>query len=595
MEDSEKADGAESSAQTRPKRSRTGCLTCRTRRRKCDEGKPTCQNCTAKGFECRYAAAFQILGKNNFTPEVASKVEYTTLKFISGKREEGTDEANEVKDRHETPAERSPIVTFISPVEAKVTEAPQSQEAMPPASSPSTDSYEFALHGLLALGSGTGGVVNAEVNFSPRTGSGDNASMNTVQGEINMDQIVPTIEDFNAEKNVENQIVEDWRSINVPSSVGFEEVPHERVLELLKHYRYDVATWLDICDMGQTFGCEVLHLSTESTSIRYGLLALADKSLNKSEARTPNIALLADIFRQQDHTLDAMHTALLDVMTIAGNVCVDVSKFWLEEEDAILRNSVINTLFLEIGNNSFASSMYWLLVRLQLSVALMSSFTHRIPLQIPITMVATRTFFSGANADDVSQYTHDAVALCVDAAMYCQGDEDKWLQQRYAQTRADIWGTLVRGFEKWFTSRPQDFQAIIELYPRDGRRSEDEFPTLVFSSGAAILANQLCHTGMLLLLQNKPRFAGQANSNSPFMSTLWHTHRVCGIGINNDRRECWDPCLLASLLVAARMATHQSQHIIILSTLEGIQKLTGWDISHHLNNLRTEWRLAEAW
>lgn len=95
------------------------------------------------------------------------------------------------------------------------------------------------------------------------------------------------------------------------------------------------------------------------------MLALADKSLNKSEAQTPNIALLADIFRQQDHTLDAVHTALLDVMTIAGNVCVDVSKFWLEEEDAILRNSVINTLLSEIGNKSLASSMYWLLVRLR--------------------------------------------------------------------------------------------------------------------------------------------------------------------------------------------------------------------------------------
>jgi hypothetical protein len=45
-----------------------------------DEGKPICQNCISKGFECRYAAAYQILGRNNFTPEVVSDVTYTKLK-----------------------------------------------------------------------------------------------------------------------------------------------------------------------------------------------------------------------------------------------------------------------------------------------------------------------------------------------------------------------------------------------------------------------------------------------------------------------------------------------------------------------------------
>jgi len=99
MEDAEQAEGTESSVQSRLKRSRTGCLTCRTRRRKCafqplksqisifvvneclgDEGKPQCQNCISKGFECRYAAAFQILGKNNFTPEFINTVKYTKLK-----------------------------------------------------------------------------------------------------------------------------------------------------------------------------------------------------------------------------------------------------------------------------------------------------------------------------------------------------------------------------------------------------------------------------------------------------------------------------------------------------------------------------------
>ncbi|WPG99475.1 Hypothetical protein R9X50_00229000 [Acrodontium crateriforme] len=39
-------------------RVRTGCLTCRKRRRKCDEQKPRCENCRSKNFECNYPSAF---------------------------------------------------------------------------------------------------------------------------------------------------------------------------------------------------------------------------------------------------------------------------------------------------------------------------------------------------------------------------------------------------------------------------------------------------------------------------------------------------------------------------------------------------------
>ncbi|PVH98825.1 hypothetical protein DM02DRAFT_508348, partial [Periconia macrospinosa] len=115
------------------------------------------------------------------------------------------------------------------------------------------------------------------------------------------------------------------------------------------------------------------------------------------------------------------------------------------------------------------------------------------------------------------------------------------------------------------------------------------FPTLVFSNAAAVLANQLYHTSMLLLLQRKPRFVTQVQPNSPDFSLLWQSHRICGIAVNNDRWDCWDPCLVASFLVAAKTATHQSQHNIILSTLANIQEFTGWNVAHHVESLKHEW------
>lgn len=46
-------DPADTAATNKPKRVRTGCLTCRERHLKCDEGLPNCQNCRKSSRECK--------------------------------------------------------------------------------------------------------------------------------------------------------------------------------------------------------------------------------------------------------------------------------------------------------------------------------------------------------------------------------------------------------------------------------------------------------------------------------------------------------------------------------------------------------------
>lgn len=45
----------------RPKRTRTGCLTCRERHLKCDETKPTCNNCLKSQRECNWGKKLNFL------------------------------------------------------------------------------------------------------------------------------------------------------------------------------------------------------------------------------------------------------------------------------------------------------------------------------------------------------------------------------------------------------------------------------------------------------------------------------------------------------------------------------------------------------
>lgn len=350
---------------------------------------------------------------------------------------------------------------------------------------------------------------------------------------------------------------------------------------------------------------EILGLSAESTRIRYAILALANAALNRSRTWQTENTVNNDIDAIDEQSF--VQNALLDVFRILTDVETDLSKFWQKEADICQGRQILEALLPRLtDDSSLVSSAYWLLVRLgkntnhknlsstNSGLVLSSALTATRLVRIPLPFMAENLFRSTSN-DNIARCAQDSVALCVDAVMFSQGDEDRWLQQRYGLNRVEVWKTLIQGFTHWYIHRPQEFQPIIELYPKDGVKSDNEFPMVVFTGSAAILANQLYHTGMLLLLKNKPRFADKPNSNSSSMSSLWHAHRICGIAIQNDGLGSWDPCLIASLIVAARTVTHGSQHAAIFDALEAVQRLTGWNISQYTAELRTEWQLADGW
>jgi len=213
-------------------------------------------------------------------------------------------------------------------------------------------------------------------------------------------------------------------------------------------------------------------------------------------------------------------------------------------------------------------------------------------MRIPLPFLAHSRVRSDLHRDGES-LAQDVIALCVDAVLYAHGDEDGWLQQRYGMNRLDIFDALFQGLSYWYQHQPQDFQPIVESYTKDGVQSVTDFPTIIYTSGTALLANQLYSTAMLLLLQNKPRFTGRRESTSSSMSIVWHAHRICGIAMQNESKATWDPCLVASSMVAARTVTHQSQHAAIITTLERVQSLTGY--TFNADRLRHEWDMADGW
>ncbi|KAH4035463.1 hypothetical protein HBI80_039390 [Parastagonospora nodorum] len=604
----------------RTKRSRTGCLTCRTRRRKCDETRPTCQNCVAKGLECRYAALYQILGKNNYTPMVEGPARYASVQFVS----DGDEVFNVANSGGMTDADREngrPIAANSPIRNAALCQGPSLQDMTN--FTPSPNSYQSALHGLLTLGSRatagdhavamrhqTGPLSESTVHdfavepaFVDVDHDVDSMATNNMWHSESQFQVdaCTTIPTERAELRVFGHIVPTTRAsreLSIQNTLttiidtAYLEQPSRASLEddmtLLKIYRYQIAPWLDIFDRDQSFGVQVAVLSTESETLRNDILSLARATRAEDRAAPVHMSYV-------DHAdfgpRDYLRLAVSDVFSLLKHAMIDLEDFWDAEAEKQNGLKMLEALLPKIDElPSLAEHVYWLMVRLELSCVLMNATCIRLPLPF-----LAQGRLNLENGGSMTQRTQDGIALCVDAVMFSQGDDDRWLQKRYGLNRVDTWKALVQGFSAWFLKRPDELLPIIELYPKDGIQADNDFPIIAFTSGGALLANQLYHCGMLLLLRNKPRFVGELNRSSPSMSTLWHVHRICGIAIHNDSPATWDPCLVASLLVAAQIVTHRSQQTAIINALDKAQRLTGWNVSRHIEDLRNEWRLADGW
>ena len=74
-------------AAARPKRVRTGCLTCRERHLKCDEGLPECQNCKKSNRECKRGIRLNFIDTQVKTPPITPSTDEWNLVFQDESRE----------------------------------------------------------------------------------------------------------------------------------------------------------------------------------------------------------------------------------------------------------------------------------------------------------------------------------------------------------------------------------------------------------------------------------------------------------------------------------------------------------------------------
>lgn len=219
---------------------------------------------------------------------------------------------------------------------------------------------------------------------------------------------------------------------------------------------------------------------------------------------------------------------------------------------------------------------------LELSVGLMNGS----PVSIPNILSYNGSSPMSGMCRESLKYDREPILLCAQVLNHCFGQDLPVTPGMHIRpSAAQNWKSLSESLSMWYNNRPRDFKPMWEV-----EESEELFPLVLFTNGAAVLANQLYHTSMLLLLQNRPRTLPKEHGRSVLISPLWHAQRICAISLNNDTTASWDFSLLASLYLAAKRMTYEPQQHAILRGIDRIGSLTGWNVNALSAQLVQEWQ-----
>ncbi|KAL7936546.1 hypothetical protein V8C35DRAFT_236178 [Trichoderma chlorosporum] len=618
---------------TQKKRTRTGCLRCRTRRRKCDEHKPRCQRCVDAQAECVYGPRLSFLQKNAFTLSSNNRIDpspkeesdssrYSKVQFVDNgsahQKEIGQNEESQTpipssllverqisNTYNDSPSRSGPVATpstttgeqpgfYLDPNSpyrnygennGQSQNAQAQKEASPHLNRDHEDedirvrqgdSYEIALDVLMTLGTGDA-AVDVLTPVAPLLDDSEEISLSSPPS------ILKSIDDLGqVSGHVSNQLA------------------LERTIELLRHYRYKIAPWLDMCDVRQTFGLVVPHIATRSDISFDAFLKLCAASYATNSSSSIPTDNSTNQSRHSSHLIHPIEhhiehakmweVKLWSVLTATERFLIEPPQLW---EDALTKNNFLHMVYTQMAENSplrvLNERMLWLLARLGIAVALFNEITSTIDGSLLRSLLENSPDGEHKPGNVNLHFAHEPLVLCIEVLEFSFGDAEatRNVNDISPRPRAVRWKSLVDNLNDWYTNRPSTFRPVIELGSEGS-----PFPVIYFTSGAATFANQLYHTSMMLILAHKPKTLQLDQRRSPSLSQLWHAQRICGIAINNDRCECWDPCLLASFYRGAQRMTHESQHREILLGFDHISTL-GWRVGSFVERLKEAWHTSE--
>ncbi|KXS98488.1 hypothetical protein AC578_2603 [Pseudocercospora eumusae] len=617
------------------KRTRTGCLNCRRKRRKCDEVKPTCEGCQARNEVCEWGVKVSFRPENAHTmgrehPSMKHAASYSrnqsyhiinvTSEVIRDYFEETTNEIEEPRlldsSASATTAQPTPRQHALTLNLSNNTPTPELPfDALEPVTSiTSHHSAPLILQpDPRDLHEELNGITQTPMLTSPELFLSPQYSDSQLEDGI----FVPGSEFQELHAALRSKIIDTARS-TAPSRIGSPDPHHHRRPELqrsetsesadeesrrlahlsidqeyvlLQNYINEVAPWLDKFDVHRHFELVLPMLAKRHSHLRYSILALSARQIELKARRRDHSCSLA-LYQHAIHLLSPLlQYRTTEILCSCVVLCVlemmsCSPKAWRRHLDGCA--ALIQALGISGGCGGLEQALFWCFARMDICGGLISSERTLIPLA---------NWMGGGNiVQDVNMlmnlhknfdmYANHIVYLTAQVVdLLCSSG--KWEQRHRNPThRMDAseylhqWTRLFELLDRWYNDRPEEMKVLLHIMDES-----KPFPTLLYGNGPAVSGNQMYHTAALLMLKYKP--SGVQFAKKP-QSILWHARQICAISISNDNHACWTNCV-QPLWIAGQQMSHGSEHRAIIAILARIERELGWATQWRQDDLREYW------
>ncbi|KAI9821807.1 MAG: hypothetical protein M1827_002388 [Pycnora praestabilis] len=557
---------------SRPKRVRTGCLTCRERHLKCDEGLPNCQNCRKSSRICKRGVRLNFIDTQVQSPPIIPPSHDWSVQFQDDSREI----ASEYKGglgryalidpdltsgvKREAPYEfpsgisnapslsHQPLPSIQPLLPATYNDPPQANVADPP-----RDAHHHHSHS------------NAESAYSA--------------------QSIPPAPPSASYSNPEQTLTppnETRDYLNSPEEVLFMQVFVE-----------EVGLWMDSMDPMKHFSRLLPFHSLGEPMLLNAFLACGARHLT-----------LVNPAYHEDKALHYYDTATRGLLkslqnpnrdtVICATTAVILNVYEIMSERALQRMNHIagaRALIKECGwsarSTGIGAACFWLNVGMELLSCL--HFNWQLAWE-PDDWGVDMDFSRETESSREEIWTYRIVYIVGKIANFRASiprfqepsprDEQIRLQNRYAE-----WKRLKDWCDSWNENIPRTMHPMAYLYPYQ-TTSKSAFPEVWLIKRTTIVARLFYHTAMCLLAQMNPVMSKDVEEMQEMQTS--HSHQICGITAHVKDRGVASVAL-RSLAIAAECLVIRREQEEVLQIFEKIRKETGWRVGF----LKTE--LPEKW
>ena len=517
MANSDNAAGHEAagaSTSSKPKRVRTGCLTCRERHLKCDEGMPICVNCRKSNRQCKRGVRLNFIDTQVQNPPYLIPQTHDWQVVF---QDDSRDIASEYKDglsryaslkKEESQPLQEPSYDYTQQMHA-----PQmSHQQLPPMGS--NEMYQTYAESAPTIY--TAPSTNSSYHNHNHATSVSSYSDQQPSGKLNYEQ------EMFAQPDEEPQN---------PFLETADEVLYMQV------FVEEVGLWMDSMDAEKHFSQLLPFQALRDPMLKYAFLACGVRHLTLVNSAYPEEKALSYYNSATQLLLKSLQNPERDSVLCATTATI-LNVYEIMSEKALQRmnhiagaRALIKECKWNARSGGIGGACFWLNVGLELFSCL--HFNWGVawdPEDWGIDMTMVPQHYGGQEEN----WTHKILYILARITNFRSTiprfqEQSAHAEQVRLHNRTQLWMTLKQSCDRWGECIPQTMHpmAIVSTY---NTSSKSTFPEVWLIKRTTIVARLFFHTALVLLAGMHPMTAMNPALQDEMAETkLYHARQICGI------------------------------------------------------------------